>query len=144
MEDLAQHRESILEEYFDMPVLHHSTGFWKHADTEWREKQDRRSLSKVNITILEIKIESLVLMRDRISKGIKELESLFSQRIYLGGGSAGTGCFLFFRCVLMVWVCFVLFCFCFFGHDLSLQISVASETSYSVASMATVWTSIDD
>lgn len=131
---MHQHRQRILDEFFDMPVHppnhsefldvpvdppNHSSSdfwkepFWKPAASAWREKQDRRSLSKINISILENKIESMELMRDRICKGIKDLEGLFAQSIYLGGGSAGTGCFLFFQ------LCFDVFFFCFFAHDLA-------------------------
>lgn len=92
LKEFKEHRQEILDEYLHLrvPAASAELDYYKQPAAMWREFQDQLSLKKINMHFLKIKIEGLVLLRDRISVGIKFLERLSTARIYMGCGDAGT------------------------------------------------------
>ncbi|XP_022679537.1 uncharacterized protein LOC111256215 [Setaria italica] len=95
LKEFKEHRQEILDEYLHLrvPAASAELDYYKQPAAMWREFQDQLSLKKINMHFLKIKIEGLVLLRDRISVGIKFLERLSTARIYMGCGDADFGSF---------------------------------------------------
>ncbi|CAN6281447.1 unnamed protein product [Urochloa humidicola] len=89
VKNLKKHRKEMLDEFENMLATREmDLEYYMQPAAMWREIQDQRSLKNINIKYLEIKIEGLMLLRDTISSGIKDMEKLFTEKLYMGCGHA--------------------------------------------------------